>query len=751
MTQISKFRCRNIKDVQALNRRYGYQYAVGILKNEPFASLRALPLSSRRVQLGRRNYSGNGENGVRDLVCCHRSFGTSIATSTNSTNVLEKVVSAPNGIDFRVTIRNPDAPHPVLCLPGALGTGSSDFQNLLHDDSGGLGPEFAIYAYDPRGLGGSVNYSRHESSDNLEAVPRDYPIDFYVRDALDATQVMNALGFDRFSVLGWSDGANSAVHLASHPDTKECVRNLVIWGGGAYVTKDDVDAWESLRDIQKWSPRVRDEKGAIHGGLERLQQLNDAATDGWIQLYHNPKTNGDICLSALHQVDCPTSVLHGGKDVICETKHAQYIARQIPDATLTIFPDGKHNIHQRYATEFHELVRNFLIETMGEVDHSLESSGRKNKKNGGNEQPAIDDIAYGFMGSKALSVALKIGLFDAIDILANQQGGSENNTECEDVATLDQIVARCEEVVPEERLRTLLSACVALKLINRRVLRGRDVYSLPKASAEQLTRSSNRYWGDYIVGQVDAQFYTRMKDLGKTIITGDSSSDGYEAWFEKDPEAAKRYTQAQHNGSLATGFGLLKRLPELSAGERYPKLRMLDVGGGSGAFSIATARKVKGASCVVLDLPNVAKVAQEIISKEDEQVQNRISTLALSATAPDQWMGIVEDESFDVVLMSYVSGSIPAEALSGLYRNAYRALKPGGIAVIHDFFVDNNGEGPKNAALWALTHVTVNPEGMGLRPGRVTKLLLDEGFVSPKVDDMIPETTQLVVATKPGI
>ena len=53
-------------------------------------------------------------------------------------------------------------------------------------------------------------------------------------------------------------------------------------------------------------------------------------------------------------------------------------------------------------------------------------------------------------------------------------------------------------------------------------------------------------------------------------------------------------------------------------------------------------------------------------------------------------------------------------------------------------------------ALWALAHVTVNPEGMGLRPSRVTNLLLDEGFVSVKVDDMIPETTLLIVATIPG-
>ena len=162
------------------------------------------------------------------------------------------------------------------------------------------------------------------------------------------------------------------------------------------------------------------------------------------------------------------------------------------------------------------------------------------------------------------------------------------------------------------------------------------------------------------------------------------------------------------------------------------------------------ARKVNNANCVVLDLPNVVKVAEEIISKEDEQVKSRLSTLALSATAPSQWTGIVEDESFDIVLMSYVSGSIPVDALPGLYQNAFRALKPGGVAVIHDFFVDNDGGGPKNAALWALTHVTVNPDGMGLRPARIAKLLTDAGFIGPRFDDMIPETTQLAVASKPN-
>lgn len=127
------------------------------------------------------------------------------------------------------------------------------------------------------------------------------------------------------------------------------------------------------------------------------------------------------------------------------------------------------------------------------------------------------------------------------------------------------------------------------------------------------------------MGRVDAQFNTGMKDLDKIILTGDFLSDGYEAWFEKDPRTAQRYTEAQHNGSFATGFRFLRRIPELSQGEKYPKLRTLDVGGRSGALSIATARKVKDAHCVVLDLPRVVKVAEDILSKEDEQVKTRLS------------------------------------------------------------------------------------------------------------------------------
>merc|ERR1712000_187892 len=88
----------------------------------------------------------------------------------------------------------------------------------------------------------------------------------------------------------------------------------------------------------------------------------------------------------------------------------------------------------------------------------------------------------------------------------------------------------------------------------------------------------------------------------------------------------------------------------------------------------------------------------------------------------------VAEGTFEAVIMSYLSGSVPANAISGLYANAHTALSFGGRLIVHDFMVDDSLDGPPLAALWALQHVTVNPEGLGLCPGTVASKIRDSGF-----------------------
>lgn len=83
-----------------------------------------------------------------------------------------------------------DGGHVVLLLPGALGTGRSDFTPQLEslNSSGKL----TLIAWDPPGYGKS------------RPPNRSFPSDFLKRDAQIAQKFMSSLGHEKFSILGWS-------------------------------------------------------------------------------------------------------------------------------------------------------------------------------------------------------------------------------------------------------------------------------------------------------------------------------------------------------------------------------------------------------------------------------------------------------------------------------------------------------------------------------------------------------------------
>merc|ERR1711972_438945 len=105
---------------------------------------------------------------------------------------------------------------------------------------------------------------------------------------------------------------------------------------------------------------------------------------------------------------------------------------------------------------------------------------------------------------------------------------------------------------------------------------------------------------------------------------------------------------AQHNGSMATAKYLVKKKLQLGGIST-----MLDVGGGSGAFSYVFTDATPGLTSTVLELPQVCRTGEGIRAQQPEDVQKRVQFVELDATSPD-WP--VNDAAYDVVLMSYISG-----------------------------------------------------------------------------------------------
>ncbi|KAL1115909.1 hypothetical protein AAG570_006198 [Ranatra chinensis] len=112
----------------------------------------------------------------------------------------------------------------------ALGTIWSDFKPQIE----GFDPEkFTLVAWDPPGYGKS------------RPPDKKFDAQFYETDAKLASQFMQMLGFQRYSLMGWSDGGITSLVMAS--SGRSPVDKLVVWGANAYVTPKDLKLYEGLQ------------------------------------------------------------------------------------------------------------------------------------------------------------------------------------------------------------------------------------------------------------------------------------------------------------------------------------------------------------------------------------------------------------------------------------------------------------------------------------------------------------------------
>ncbi|XP_077543024.1 serine hydrolase BPHL-like isoform X1 [Haemaphysalis longicornis] len=245
-------------------------------------------------------------------------------------------------LEYRIHVETVgNGPRAVVLLPGAIGSTRTDFTPQLENLDRKL---FSLVAWDPPGYG----FSRPPE--------RTFPKDFYYRDARVVDAVMHKLGHKKYSIVGWSDGAVTGLILAgTRPDR---VEKLVAVGGNAYVTEHDVELLEATRDIDKWSERMRAPMEAIYG-RERFRALWSDYCDFYRDLVR--KYGGEVCRPELSRICCPTLIVHGGKDPLVAAYHPQYLLQHIAKAKLYLVPEGKHNLHLKYADEFNKAVTTFLV------------------------------------------------------------------------------------------------------------------------------------------------------------------------------------------------------------------------------------------------------------------------------------------------------------------------------------------------------------------------------------------------------
>jgi ubiquinone/menaquinone biosynthesis C-methylase UbiE len=259
-----------------------------------------------------------------------------------------------------------------------------------------------------------------------------------------------------------------------------------------------------------------------------------------------------------------------------------------------------------------------------------------------------------------------------------------------------------------------------------------DTYSNAPASASYLVRGAPAYFGDYFRFQIDRQVYPHLAHLD-AALRGEPTPALYDLMADED-EAA-HFTRAQHAGSLGPAT-VLAKMVNLSHCQT-----LLDVAGGSGAFSITLCRRYPALRATLIDFPKVIDTAQQFVAASGVAQQ--------IACIPGDALTVQWPQHQDVILMSYLLSAVSQRAIRQLIEQAYGSLRPGGMLLLHDFMVEEDRTGPTTAALWFTVFLS-NPEAISLTPGGLVELLSEQGFAVEEVREVIPSITKLLVAKKPG-
>jgi hypothetical protein len=277
----------------------------------------------------------------------------------------------------------------------------------------------------------------------------------------------------------------------------------------------------------------------------------------------------------------------------------------------------------------------------------------------------------------------------------------------------------------------LLTALRAFRLL---VADGPGRLDLSELAREHLTTGGAFDVSDYIRMGADSPGVLTMVERLRTNRPAGSKPDeagaafiyreGIESAMEHE-EAARRLTLALAGRARNVAPVLAERVP------LGPARVLLDVGGGTGLYSIAFLQKNPTLRALVWDRPEVLKVAAELAAAHG--VADR-----LECRPGDMFTD--QPPSADVVLLSNVLHDWDINECRSLIARCAAVLPRGGRLLIHDVFLNDALDGPLpialySAALFCLTEGRAYSAGeyggwlreAGLAPGPITQTLIHCG------------------------
>jgi len=194
-------------------------------------------------------------------------------------------------------------------------------------------------------------------------------------------------------------------------------------------------------------------------------------------------------------------------------------------------------------------------------------------------------------------------------------------------------------------------------------------------------------------------------------------------------------TRSMFNVGLGSGSKLAKQFDF----SNYK--RVLDLGGGSGAYCVSLCRKFPGLEALVFDFPEVCRITDELI--ESVGLSNRIKTI------PGDFTSDPFPEGFDIMLMNGNIIQYGPEDAKAVIGKAFKALLPGGAMHIVAENLNDEKTGPLLAATWSMHEALSGSKGRAHSNAEIRAYMEEAGFTRVEVEEFVHNVVDRVTGHKP--